>query len=448
MLIHSVSGLRGIVGDGIDPQTIIKYAIAFANYINANNIVIGSDPRNTGDLLRYSIYAGLSAIGVKVIDIGIAPTPTVQLATEMLKADGGIAITASHNPPEWNALKFIRSDGMFLNASQNEELKVFLNQSIAYKRYNEIGTITKYDKALDEHIDAALQLVDVPLIQKHNFTVVMDPGNGAGAIITERLLNKLNCNIIKIHADIDGVFRRKLEPTPDALTKLAETVKANGADIGFAQDTDADRLAIVSNEGVAIGEEYTVALAIMNVLKKQKGPVVVNLSTSMLSEWAAKQYNVPFYRAKVGEINVAEKMKSVNAIIGGEGNGGVIYPALHYGRDSIIGISLILELMARENKPISEIVNLFPKYYIVKDKVHSKFDPSIKAKIQQLYDIKTINEDDGLWFQTKDNFWIHIRPSNTEPIVRIIVETNSEDLSKQIVSQIKASMMFDTKSSL
>ena len=442
----SISGIRGITGESLTDEVVDTFAAAFAKYTKNGKIVIGSDGRASGTQIRTRVIDCLNKRGCEVIDIGIAPTPTVQLAVKYLSADGGIIITASHNPPQWNGLKFVRSDGIFLNEKQAQEL-ISIYEKIpkpdeTEKDLQVISCKTDY-AALDRHIDLVMSKISSANIQKRRFKVALDCCNGAGSVITPRLLKKLGCEIIAINTDPGQIPPRGLEPIPANLSQLCRIAKEFGADIGFAQDPDADRLAIVSDKGEAIGEEYSLALAALFVLSKNTGIknkiVVTNLSTSRLTQDVASMFGAKTVRTKVGEVNVSEKIKEMGALIGGEGNGGIIWPEIGFGRDSICGIGLILDLLADRGKTVSQLVDSLPKYTMIKDKIDlpQGTDPSlVLIAAEKKFSSAKIDRTDGIKIDFPDG-WLHIRPSNTEPIIRIIAEGTDQKCTEDLIEEIK-----------
>jgi phosphomannomutase len=439
-LMKSVSGIRGIVGETFTPELLISAGSAFAKYAGYGTVVVGRDSRPTGEAVSMNLVSVLLLAGCNVIDIGIVPTPTVQVMVEELKADGGIVLSASHNPVEWNALKLINRHGTFLTPSEINKLFKFMETPAAFKRWNGVGKLTSMDNAGEIHLKRILKVVDLKKIRSGGFHVVLDSVNGAGSIITPEFLRQLNCKVTEINCKPDGLFPRGAEPLPENLKQLSDAVLKHKADIGFAQDPDADRLAIVDEKGRPLGEEYTIALAAEHILSKKTGSVVVNLSTTRAIEDVALKYKVPFFRSKVGEINVVEEMKKRNAVIGGEGNGGVISPEVHLGRDSLAGIGYILEMMASKKKTISEIMKDMPEYYMKKGKVtlSGKSDVNeILDKIKNEFKGEKISSIDGLRIdfiknEKFKNGWVHLRSSNTEPVFRIITESDSVEKNEMI----------------
>lgn len=440
-LIFSISGLRGIVGDGLTPELVVKYASAFG-YSSKGKIVIGRDTRNTGEMIKNLVISSLVATGCEVIDLGICPTPTVELAVLDLKAKGGIVITASHNPIEWNALKFINSEGMFITEQEKNRIeKLVQNQKIKFASWDKIGKVNKDSFQIEKHISKILNLslVQKETIREKRFKVVIDCVNGAGSFASPILLEKLGCEVIKINCENTGTFPHPPEPVPANLTQLCDAVRQYQADIGFANDPDADRLAIVSEKGDAIGEEYTLVLATKYVLSKKKGPVVVNLSTTKMIDDVAKLYSAPVHRTKVGEANVGLKLKQVKGVIGGEGNGGVILPELHYGRDALVGLALILSYLAESRLTVSQAIEQIPKYYMLKKSfpINKDFE-KLLHKFKAKYRKSSMNTRDGLRIDLPDG-WLHIRKSNTEPIARVIAEAQDK---KQVDDLVNSALKF------
>src|SRR4051794_20196456 len=367
-LMVSVSGIRGRVGYSLTPEVVATYAAGFGAWSAARGksraIVVGRDSRVSGPMFHRTVVAALQSVGCTVIDVGLTTTPTCQLAVEHHHAAGGLMISASHNPIEWNALKFIAPTGLFLDATEGTEMRASIEQGIPRATWDKLGTIEQDDRAVSRHLERVLSIpyVDVAAIRKRKFKVALDCVRGAGSIIVPQLLERLGCSVNAINMEPDGRFPRSPEPTADNLKELEQLVLSTGSVIGLAVDPDVDRLALVSNEGKAIGEDYTLALAAKLVLKHRKGPLVTNLSTSRLLEDVAEQAGVPVMRAPVGEVNVATEMRDMKAPIGGEGNGGVILSEMHLGRDAPVGVALLLQLLHEENRTLSAIVGSLPRY--------------------------------------------------------------------------------------
>lgn len=427
------------MGEGLTPEIAAKFAAAFGTYVGAGKVIIGRDPRKSGEMFRHAVLAGLLSVGCEVIDLGICPTPTIQLATESLKAQGGIAITASHNPAHWNGIKFIGPEGIFLTEEQGKELReIYDRDQIPWVRWDGLGTVRPYGTAVENHIQKILDLdfLEVELIQARGFRVVLDCCNGAGGTVGPELLRTLGCELIELNCEPHGQFPHNPEPVPEHLNQLCSTVKLHQADAGFALDPDGDRLAIVSDKGEPLGEDYSLAIAIRLILQKRKGTVVVNLSTSKVIDDIATPYRVPVLRTPVGEVHVALCMKQVGAVIGGEGNGGVILPEIHYGRDAFVGMALALQALTEFGGTMTELAESFPKYHVVKKKwqiEHLNWENLVKFFSQE-YPEEEIDLTDGLKVSGKD-WWIHLRESNTEPILRIIAEASSEEEAIALCNQ-------------
>ncbi|MFH1238804.1 MAG: phosphoglucosamine mutase [bacterium] len=437
----SVSGVRGLVKDGLTPEVTLDFARAFGSYVKGGKVVVARDTRPTGGLLKDSVFSGLLQTGCSVIDIGIAPTPTLLLMVKEFGAVGGIIITASHNPAGWNGLKFVSSDGIFLTAHQVTKLLDIWRQkkfrSVASVSVTRPQTLNCQD-VYQRHINKVLSYIRAEVIRQRHFTVVLDSCNGAGSIITPMLLGELGCRTVLINNQLTGAFPHNPEPLPENLTELCRVVKGEKADIGFAQDPDADRLAIVSEKGECIGEEYTLALAARFVLKKTPGVVVTNLSTTKTIDDLAARYKSSVIRTRIGEINVVEVMKRNNTVIGGEGNGGVIIPAINYGRDSLAGIGVILQHLGESKMPLSKLVATLPQYKMVKTKLDypQRKIEKLLGKIKDKYKDWPLNQEDGIKIDLGDS-WVHIRPSNTEPVVRIIAEAKTEKKAMQLCGAIR-----------
>ena len=427
--IISISGIRGLFGESLTPENIVKYTAAFAKYSNRKKIVIGRDGRMGGELVEKLIETTLLFCGCSVVNIGVAPTPTISLAVETLKAAGGISITASHNPQEWNGMKFINSKGIFLDAKENSTLwKYFENTSDCYVSADKIKQIEYYPGFLDFHISKVLDISSLNLnkIRKRKFKVVVDCVNASGSKVIPALLEELGCTVIKVDCDPSGVFTRKPEPLPENLKRTCLEVKRNKADIGIVIDPDADRLVIITENGEPFGEENTITAVVRNVLSKVKPAkriAAINLSTSRSVDDVVKSLGGKLYKSAVGEINVIKKMKAVKAVVGGEGSGGVILPEVHYGRDSLVGTAIILSEIAESGLKVSEYKNSLPQYFIRKSKIQLENinADSIFNFLRKKYSNHKQNFEDGLRLDFATG-WANFRKSNTEPIIRIITE--------------------------
>ena len=439
-LMVGVSGIRGRVGDALTPEVVARYAAAFGAWSIAHNastaIVVGRDSRVSGPMFHRIVVGTLQLVGCNVIDIGLTSTPGCQLAVEHHHAAGGLMLSASHNPIEWNALKLIGASGLFLEASEGAAMRALVESGTPHAAWDAIGTVTEDDEAARRHIDAVLAIpyVNVDAIRTRHFKVALDCVRGAGATVMPTLLERLGCHVVGLNMEPDGRFPREPEPIPANLREFERFVAECGADIGFAVDPDVDRLALVSDEGIAVGEDYTLALAARLVLRHRSGPVVTNLSTSLLIDDVARDAGVLVVRAPVGEVNVAVRMRELHAPIGGEGNGGVILPEVHLGRDAPIGAALLLQLLVEEGRPLSAIVAGLPRYVIVKDKLArpSVSLDTVYAALRSAFPDADVDVQDGLRLSWPDR-WVHVRPSGTEPIVRVIAEGPTEDAARELV---------------
>lgn len=438
-LMRSVSGVRGIVGKDLTPDIVARYAAAFGRIVldqGGAAVVLGRDSRTSGPVFADAVRAGLRAVGVSVIDCGLVPTPTVQLAVEHHGAGGGIILTASHNPVEWNALKFVGADGLFLDREAVNRLFAFVDGGdIPYGGWDAIGESRTDEGAVQRHLDAVLGLpyVDVAAVRARKLSVALDCVRGAGGSAMSALLERLGCRIDGIDLEPDGHFPRAPEPVPANLTALGDAVRRVGADVGIAVDPDVDRLALVDADGRAIGEDYTLAFAVRTVLDRDVGPVVVNLSTSLVVDDAARPFGVTVGRAPVGEANVARAMQDAGAVVGGEGNGGVMLPALHIGRDAPLAAALVLDLLARTGSSVAELVAAQPRYTIVKAKAPRGADlTSVYGELERTFADAATDHQDGLRLAWSDR-WLHVRPSGTEPIVRLIAEAPSDAEANELI---------------
>jgi phosphomannomutase len=445
-LMVSISGIRGIVGDGLDPQVLVKFCSAYADFIGTGKVVIGRDARISGEMVKSIVAGTLLAKGLDVIDIGICPTPTVQYTVKNLSANGGIAISASHNPNEWNALKLLNNTGQFMTPEQNVELQKILttDKENKFENWENLGTLTSFNEGLAKHVNDVLNLkyIDTEKIKKRKFKVLADCVNGAGVYVIPQLLKEFGCEVIEMNCEKTGIFPRLPEPLPENLTGTMKAVINSKADLGIVVDPDVDRLVLITDEGEPFGEENTITSCVKFILSKEKGNAVVNLSTTRAVDDVAKDSGSKVYRSPVGEANVVKKMKEVDAVIGGEGSGGVIYPELHYGRDALVGIALTLQNLVEFGGTISELKRALPSYYIAKKKIPlGDADPErIISALKENHKNEKVNTDDGLRIDFPDH-WVHFRKSNTEPIIRSIVEANdkarAEELSKKYFEQIK-----------
>jgi len=442
-LMVGVSGVRGIVGKDLTDEVVTRYARAFGLWAGerAPLVVVGRDARASGPAFEQAVIAGLGSVGCDVVKVGLAPTPTVQLAVEHHAAGGGIAITASHNPIEWNALKFIGPDGIFLDGPEGARVQTLAVEG--GRGRSKAVKVSTDDRAVERHLDAVLQLpgIDVERIRKRKFSVALDAVRGAGGPPMRALLERFGCTVTGINLETDGQFPRAPEPVPENLGELSALVRRTGAAVGIAVDPDVDRLAIVDENGTPIGEDYTLAFAVRSVLggKRETGNVkrvvVCNLSTSLVVEDAARELGAELVRTPVGEVHVARAVLRLAAVIGGEGNGGVMYPALHAGRDAPVAAALVLELLARTGKRVSELVAAAARYTIVKAKAARgpALEPVYAALRRRFADAQA-DVQDGLRLAWRDR-WLHVRPSNTEPIIRLIAEAPSGALARELVDE-------------
>ena len=433
MLIRSASGLRGIADDHFTPELIDKYISAFITTQKIKSCVIGRDGRPSGKQISQWVIDSFHKKGINVENCGLATTPTMQIMTENENYDGGIVITASHNPSEYNGLKFLQTDGTFLSPDQCEELFKAADQNVSLNQPDSLGLVSDCSTANEEHIVKVLaaKCIDTANIRKKKFKVVIDCVNGAGSFILPMLCEQLGCEVVTMNCNGDGNFTRVPEPLAENLNELEQKVLNVGADIGFATDPDGDRLSIVSNDGNAIGEEYTLVLAVKNYLNYKKSMVVTNLSTSMMLENIANET----IRTRIGEAHVVQKMNEFNISIGGEGNGGVILKEVHLGRDSLVAISMILSLLSSSGKSISDEISNIPQYLMIKDKI--RIDNKIDFdNLETIFDSNEINTLDGIKFSWP-NKWIHIRKSNTEPIIRIFAEAKTQREVEELINTLK-----------
>jgi phosphomannomutase len=434
----SISGVRGVIGESLTPSLLTRFSQAFGTYVGPGTIVIGRDPRRSGEMVRQAVIAGLLSSGCRVVDVGMCPVPTIQLLVRHLRALGGVAITASHNPAEWNALKFIGADGLFLSGDNAREMLDIYHQGEYTKvTGTEMRGMESLPGATDLHIETILGVLGQLPPDGRKPRVVLDACNGAGSVVGPRLLEALGAEVITINVNPDGTFPRPAEPVPENLGALSAAVKEHRADIGFAQDMDADRLAIVSEQGIPIGEDYTLVLAALRVLNHERGPVVANLSSTSVLQSVATKFDCPLFLTKIGEVNVTQEMEKQKAVIGGEGNGGVIYPRINFARDSLVGMGLVLHLLAETGQTVTQLVDSLPRFSILKEKL-----PCPSHKISTLlrmlrgeYSSYSMDVRDGVKVMLP-NAWFLVRGSNTEPIIRVIAEAQTEKEGRRVIEEV------------
>jgi phosphomannomutase len=437
-LIISVSGIRGIVGQGLTPAAALAFAQALATYTKGGRIVLSNDGRPSGAMLKQAVLAGLVSAGCEVHDLGVAPTPTFGFAVCKLQAAGGIQITASHNPAQWNGLKLFGPGGAVLSPAEGETVRqIFARGEFHLAAWDHLGRVHHCNDAVKWHSERVIELVDVTKIRGRHFKVLVDANGGSGGPLAKQLLDLFQTKITMLGANADGVFQHEPEPTAVNLAGVCPEVKEVGADVGFALDPDADRLAIIDESGHYLGEELTLALAVTHRLRRDRGPVVINMSTSRVVEDIAGQFGVPCHRSAVGEANVVALMNKLGAVIGGEGNGGVIDPRVGWVRDPFIGMAMVLNLLADSGKKLSALAAELPSYTIVKEK-HDVSRDSLPAQFDTLskrWPDAKVNRVDGLRLDWPD-CWVHLRPSNTEPIVRVIAEARTTAEAERLCKEV------------
>lgn len=456
-LIKSISGIRGTIGgkvnDNLTPLDVVKFASAFGTWLqNTQNkknltLVIGRDARISGEMVSSLVTATLQGLGINVVDLGLSTTPTVEIMVPELNADGGIILTASHNPKQWNALKLLNGKGEFINGEDGAKvLALAESEDFNYAEVDDLGTYETREDAFDIHIRQILDLpmVDVEAIKAKKFKVVLDAVNSTGGIAIPMLLDKLGCETVKLYCEPNGQFPHNPEPLKEHLGDICELVKKEIADLGIVVDPDVDRLALIDEKGEMFGEEYTLVAVADYLLKHKKGAAISNLSSSRALRDVAESHGSEYFASAVGEVNVVNLMKEKNAVIGGEGNGGIIYPDLHYGRDSLVGAALFLTHLAKENKTVSELRGGYPEYFMGKKKI--ELTPEINvddilAKMEKEYQNEQVSTIDGVKIDFEKN-WVHLRKSNTEPIIRIYTEAHSQEeadkLGDDIIAKIKS----------
>ncbi len=456
-LIKSISGIRGTIGgkvnDNLTPLDVVKFASAFGTWLqNTQNkknltLVIGRDARISGEMVSSLVTATLQGLGINVVDLGLSTTPTVEIMVPELKADGGIILTASHNPKQWNALKLLNGKGEFISGENGAEvLALAESEDFNYAEVDDLGKYETREDAFDIHIQQILDLpmVDVEAIKAKKFKIVLDAVNSTGGIAIPMLLDKLGCETIKLYCEPNGQFPHNPEPLKEHLGDICELVKKENADLGIVVDPDVDRLALIDENGEMFGEEYTLVAVADYLLKHKKGTAISNLSSSRALRDVARSHDSEYFASAVGEVNVVNLMKEKNAVIGGEGNGGIIYPDLHYGRDSLVGAALFLTHLAKENKTVSELRAGYPEYFMGKKKI--ELTPEINvddilAKMEKEYQNEEVSTVDGVKIDFEKN-WVHLRKSNTEPIIRIYTEAHSQEeadkLGDDMIAKIKS----------
>jgi len=457
-LIKSISGIRGTIGgqasENLTPLDIVKFAAAYGSWLikqgKEHKVVIGRDGRISGDMVNSLVVNTLLGLGIQVVDLGLSTTPTVELAVKWEKAGGGIIITASHNPREWNALKLLNSEGEFLSAADGAVvLQLASAQNFAFAGVDKLGQYSQQTNTLQKHIDAVVNypLVDVAAIRQKSYKVVVDVVNSTGALFMPPLLNALGVDdVIVLNGEVNGRFAHNPEPLPENLVALSAAVKKHNASFGIAVDPDVDRLCFVCEDGSMFGEEYTLVAVADYVLSKRKGNTVSNMSSTKALKEITLKHGGEYFPSAVGEVNVVNRMKEVNAVIGGEGNGGIIVPDLHYGRDALIGTGLFLSALAQHKNGLKSFRTRYPDYFISKNKIELENGLDVQEifeKIKQKYQRQPVNTEDGLKIEF-DNDWVHLRTSNTEPIIRIYAESNFEttanNIALRLIKDIKESM--------
>lgn len=451
-LIKSISGIRGTIGgkpgETLSPLDTVKFTAAYGSWLVAKTgnkkVVIGRDGRISGPLIQSIVVSTLNALGIDVVDLGLSTTPTVEVAVVMEQAGGGIILTASHNPKEWNALKLLNSKGEFISAQDGKEvLEIADAENFTFVPVDKLGTVKEDDSYLKKHIEAitSLDLVDIAAVKARKFKIIVDAVNSTGALFVPELLHALGVqakDITVINGEINGKFAHNPEPLPENLGELSNMVRKSGADMGIAVDPDVDRLCFVCEDGSMFGEEYTLVAVADYVLSRQPGNTVSNMSSTRALKDITLKHGGQYYPSAVGEVNVVNRMKEINAVIGGEGNGGIILPALHYGRDALVGIALFLTQLAKTQKSIKQLRGTYPDYFISKNKLELEHGVDVKQvfeKIKTKYKSHPVNTEDGLKIEF-DNDWVHLRTSNTEPIIRIYAESNFESTANNIALRL------------
>ena len=456
-LIKSISGIRGTIGgkvnENLTPLDVVKFTSAFGTWLQNNKnkknltLVVGRDARISGAMVNSLVTATLQGLGIHVIDLGLSTTPTVEVMVTEVHADGGIILTASHNPKQWNALKLLNEKGEFITAENGTEvLKLAENEDFNYAEVDDLGKYESRNDAFTIHIQKILDLpmVDAEAIKAKKFKVVLDAVNSTGGLALPPLLEKLGCEVVELYCEPNGQFPHNPEPLKEHLTDICNLVKETKADLGIVVDPDVDRLALIDENGEMFGEEYTLVAVADYLLKHKKGIAISNLSSSRALRDVAQNHQSDYFASAVGEVNVVTLMKEKNAVIGGEGNGGIIYPDLHYGRDSLVGVALFLTHLAKENKTVSELRDTYPAYFMGKKKIELTPEIDVDAlltKVEKEYQNEDVSTVDGVKIDFPEN-WVHLRKSNTEPIIRIYTEAKSQEeadkLGDDMIAKIKS----------
>ncbi len=442
-LMISVAGVRGIVGESLTPAVLSRFAAAFARSLGDGPVVVGRDARTSGPMVLRAVTAGLCAAGRDVVDIGLATTPATQIAVEHLRAAGGVILTASHNPAPWNALKFLSAAGEFLGPAEGRAVRErYEADRDLWVAWDRLGAVREEAGALAWHLERVLGLehLDLAAIRARALRVVVDGCASVGGVAVPALLERLGASVVRLDCEPDGAFTRELEPLPEHLGALGRAVRESGADLGIAVDPDADRAAFVDAAGVPLGEEYTVALGARVVLARRKGPVVTNLSTSRMLDAVCREAGVELHRTPVGEAHVVAGMRALGAIAGGEGNGGMILPAAHYGRDGLVAMALVAQAMSG-GASLRQLADALPKYVMVKDKLGRPEEPweRADARLRAAFADFAADATDGLRF-AKGEGWVHVRPSGTEPVVRVIAETPETGATRELVERARRAL--------
>ncbi|MDR1535555.1 MAG: phosphoglucosamine mutase [Planctomycetota bacterium] len=438
-LMIGISGVRGVVGDNLTPSLLVNLGQAFGTWADSGTVVVGRDTRVSGDMVKHAVFSGLLSAGCRIVDVGVCGTPSAAMMIRKLGAAGGIVISASHNPIEWNALKFFRSDGVYLNQEQGRELlDIYYGGDVKKVGYDRLHAVETNDGATANHLERVLALVDLPALQKRRFRVAVDCCNGAGSVLALEFLKRTGCETIAIDCAMNGLFPRNPEPTREHVTVIRGVVRERGADLGFAEDADADRVAFISEKGEYLGEEYSLCLAARHVLSRRPGKVVTNLSTTRMLEDVAREFSCEVVRTPVGEVNVAEAMLASGAVIGGEGNGGVIDPRVHYGRDALAGVAIVLQYLLETGEPLSRLAAAIPAYQMSKQRVECSrrgISPVLRLLAGEKAD--RVDVRDGVKLDFAEG-WVHIRPSNTEPIIRVYAEARTQEEADRLAERYRA----------